>query len=77
MSPIKELFSSLSDLELGNLISEMKESDQTGIVGDLVRELTRKVSKITNAYLTADMLTTQMSILKEAAFRWQPSTNKN
>lgn len=72
MNKVKELFSSMTDDELRVAIEELKRSEETGFVGDIVREWARKTGEITGGFTATDFFMTQISILKEAAFRWCP-----
>lgn len=70
MTEIKEIFSSLSDQELRDAINEIKESDKTGLIGPIVRELALKVSQITNTSVSSELFGAQILVLKEGAYRW-------
>lgn len=72
MNKVKELFESMTDNELKAAIEELKQSEDTGFVGDIIREWARKYSEITGGFTTTDFFMTQVNILKEAAFRWCP-----
>lgn len=74
MNKIKELFSSMSDSELKEAIEELRESEKTGLIGDVVREYARRTGEITGGSTTTDFYMTQVNILKEAAFRWTPKS---
>lgn len=72
MNKIKELFKSMTDDELKSAVEELKRSEDTGLVGDTIREWARKSGEITGGFTTTDFFMTQVNILKEAAFRWCP-----
>lgn|SRR5574343_101775 len=72
MNKIKELFQSMTDAELREAVEEIKESEKTGFIGDVVRGWAKKSGEITGGFTTTDFFMTQMNILKEAAFRWCP-----
>lgn len=76
MNKIRELFSSMNDDELVNAIAEIKQSEETGLVGDIVREMSRRTGEITGGFTATDFLMTQINILKEAAYRWCPNNEK-
>jgi hypothetical protein len=70
MNKVKELFASMSDDELKAAVQELKQSEKTGLVGDIIREWAKKSGEITGGFTTTDFFMTQINILKEAAFRW-------
>jgi len=72
MNKVKELFASMTDAELKTAIEELKQSETTGLVGDIIREWARKSGQITGGFTTTEFFMTQVNILKEAAFRWCP-----
>ena len=72
MNKVKELFASMSDDELKAAVQELKQSEETGLVGDVIREWAKKSGEITGGFTTTDFSMTQINILKEAAFRWCP-----
>lgn len=72
MNPIKQLFSDLTNVELEVLVKEIRESEKTGIFENdsEIRNLCRKISKITQIDVSSNLLMVQLGVLKEAAFRW-------
>lgn len=72
MNKIKELYSSMSDEDLRVAIEEMRQSEETGLVGETVRKFAKLSGEITGGLTTTDFFMTQINILKEAAFRWCP-----
>lgn len=67
---ITELFKSISDSDLKLVMQEMKESESTGYIGDLVREYAKKTVLITGNSVSTDLYMVQINLFKEAAFRW-------
>ena len=51
-------------------IEEIRESEKTGYIGDLVREYARKTGEITGGLSTTDFYMVQINLFKEASFRW-------
>lgn len=74
MDKIKELFSSMTDDELKLAVTELKKSEESGFIGDIVREWARKSGEITGGFTTTDFYMVQVNIFKEAAFRWCPTS---
>lgn len=72
MNKIKEMFSKMTDSELKKAIDELRESEDSGLIGDTIREWARKSGEITGGFTNTDFFMTQVNILKEAAFRWCP-----
>lgn len=70
MNKLQELFKSMTDAELKSAIEEIKQNEDTGLIGDKIRECAKKSGEITGGFTTSDFYMTQMNILKEAAFRW-------
>ena len=60
----------MSDDELKEALDEIRKSEETGIIGDVVRHWARKSGEITGGFTTTDFYMTQVNILREAAFRW-------
>ena len=69
---IKLLFESMTDDELIDAINEIKESEYTGIIGNIVRKYAQLITEITGDYSSLDLYFTQINLLKEAAYRWYP-----
>jgi hypothetical protein len=67
---ITELFKSISDNDLKLVMQEMKYSESTGYIGDLVRDYARKTVLITGNDVSTDLYMVQINLFKEAAFRW-------
>jgi hypothetical protein len=67
---ITELFKSISDNDLKLVMQEMKDSESTGYIGDLVRDYARKTVLITGNDVSTDLYMVQINLFKEAAFRW-------
>ena len=70
MNKVVELFKSISDADLKLVIEEIRESEKTGYIGDLVREYARKTGEITGGLSTTDFYMVQINLFKEASFRW-------
>jgi len=67
---LTELFKSISDYDLKLVIQELKESETTGFIGDLVRDYARKTVLITGNDVSTDLYMVQINLFKEAGFRW-------
>lgn len=72
MNPIVELFSKISDEELHQAIKDIKSAQDTGIYSEdsIVRKCAHKVREITNQVTSLDLLSSEISLLREAANRW-------
>jgi hypothetical protein len=68
---ITEYYKNISDADLKLAIAEIKESDVTGYIGDIVRNNARNIFDITNHTQTSlDLTMVQICLMKEASFRW-------
>lgn len=70
MNKIVEYYKNLSDKELIKAIEEIIESEDKGIIGDLVRDHARKVAEIVGDSHSMDLFNAQISLLKEGAYRF-------
>ena len=72
MNKILEIFNAISDAELNSAILEIKQAEGDGIIplSGVVRKYTQKVADITGNSFSVEMFHTQVSLLKQAAFRW-------
>lgn len=70
MNQIQILFNSITDEELKRAITEIKESETTGLIGDVVRKWTKLSNEITGNNYATDLFMTQTNLLKLAAYRW-------
>lgn len=70
MNPIQQLFADMTDEELYQAIQEINDSEQTGIIGDIVRGYANKTREITGAHYVLDLSSTQWLIWREGARRW-------
>lgn len=73
MNKVGEIFSEISDLNLVVAIEEIQEADDTGFFSDTstVRHYTEVAMEYTNNPFATELLMTQLSFLKEAAYRWK------
>lgn len=71
-NPINKLFESLTDDELRDAINQIREDEPLGIIRieGKVRDLTRKVNEITGDCHTMHLTMVQMSLFREAAYRF-------
>lgn len=72
MNPIKKMFDDISDAELCDAISEIKESETNGIIkkDGIVRKYSKLSGEITGGATTTDFYMVQINLLKQAAYRW-------
>ena len=77
MTPIKKLFTDISDDDLLTGIREIKELVSTGVLCDgIVREYVRKLNEITNNMSGTDIDMATNNFIYEAAFRWLKEKTK-
>jgi hypothetical protein len=67
---ILDYYKNISDSDLRLAITEIRESEETGIIGDIVRNHTSSVREITGSYVSLDLSMVQIGLMKEASFRW-------
>lgn len=68
---ILDYYENISDSDLRLAIAEIRESDVNSIIGDIVRNHARNISKITGSGgVSLDLYMTQIGLMKEASFRW-------
>ena len=67
---IKEIFDNISDADLILSILEIKESEETGFIGPMVRDYAVRVKEITGEGSSMDLYHTTINLLKQAAYRW-------
>ena len=72
MNKVVEIYRSLTDNEVKELVQEMSECDVTGhfTENSKIRELCKTVAKVTGLDVSSNLLMTQMAVYKEAANRW-------
>lgn len=72
MDEIKKLFENISDEELLLAVSEIKEDSESGIIREgVVRKYSKLACEMTNEpRLSTHLYLSEISILKQAAFRW-------
>ena len=72
MNEITKLFSDLTDDQLRDAVNEIREDEPRGIIrtDGYVRDLTRQWGEITGESGVIHLTMVQVSILKEAAFRF-------
>lgn len=66
------MFDSISDDELIQVISEIKEDNEKGIVREdgIIRKYVKLTNEITGRSVSETIVFTELLILREAAFRW-------
>lgn len=75
VNEVTQVFSEMTDEELVRVIAEMKEDAPLGIIREdgIVRSKCKMVHAIVGGNTYEHLLTVQMSILAEAAFRFTPT----
>jgi len=71
MNQITQLFENISDEELRQGVLEIQNDSKTGIICDgVVRKYARLMSEIIGHCYSTDLMTSEINILKMAAYRW-------
>jgi hypothetical protein len=72
---VTKIFTDMTDMELSQVISEMKEDNPQGVIrmDGIVRQKCRMVYDIVGGDVYDHLLTVQLSILQEAAYRFTPT----
>jgi ribonuclease HI len=72
MNKVLQVFEQISDEELRRAIAEIKISENSGIIetNSVVRKYANTISGITGNPPSNELFMTQMSLLRQAAFRW-------
>ena len=72
---ITKVFSDMSDVELAQVIQEMKEDGPQGIIRieGVIREKCKMIQKIAGGDTYERIMMVQFSILQEAAYRFTPT----
>lgn len=70
MNKIVEYYKNLSDQDLIKAIEEIIESEDKGIIGDLVRYHAKNITEIIGNSSSMDLFSAQISLLKEGAYRF-------
>ncbi len=75
INEVTKIFSEMTDLELVQAIREMKEDSPKGIIREdgVVREICKMVNQIIGGNVCEQLMMTEMSILREAAYRFVPN----
>lgn len=78
INEVTKIFSDMTDEELVLVIQEMKEDGPQGFVRTegIVREKCHRIHEITGGNTYEHLMMVQMSILKEAAFRFTPTMDE-
>lgn len=78
MNPIVKLFNDICDEELHQAIKDIKSAQKTGIYehDSVVRKYAEKVREITGRITSLDLLGAEISLLREAANRWDDEDKK-
>ena len=73
-----KIFSDMTDEELVLVIAEMKEDDPQGIIREngIVRSKCKMVHNITGGNIYEHLMMVQISIIKEAAYRFTPTMDE-
>lgn len=72
MNQVTKIFADLTDDQLREAVNEIREDEPLGIIrnGGYVRELSRQYGVITGESSTIHITMTQISIWREAAYRF-------
>jgi hypothetical protein len=72
MNNVQQLFADMTDEQLFKAIEEINEHEQTGGFGDIVRDYSVRIQKITgiNNPVGMDLINAQLGIWREGARRW-------
>ncbi len=72
---VTRVFSEMTDFELSKAIREMKEDGSKGIIreGGVIREKCKMVYQIVGGNVYEHLLLAEVSILREAAYRFTPN----
>ena len=71
MNAITQLFKDISDDELAQAVSEIREDSASGIICDgVVRKYTKLIKEITGLDNNMDLFFSEINLLREAAYRW-------
>jgi hypothetical protein len=72
MNNVQQLFADMTDEQLFKAIEEINEHEQTGGFGDIVRDYSVRIQKITgiNNPVGMDLINAQLGIWREGALRW-------
>jgi oligoribonuclease (3'-5' exoribonuclease) len=75
---VTKIFSDMTDEELVLVIAEMKEDDPQGIIREngIVRSKCKMVHNITGGNIYEHLMMVQISIIKEAAYRFTPTMDE-
>ena len=75
---VTKIFSDMTDEELVLVIAEMKEDDPQGIIREngIVRSKCKIVHNITGGNIYEHLMMVQISIIKEAAYRFTPTMDE-
>jgi hypothetical protein len=71
---VTKIFTDMTDIELSQFISEMKEDSPQGIIrmDGIIRQKCRMVYEIVGGGVYDHLLMVQLSILQESAYRFTP-----
>jgi hypothetical protein len=72
MNPIKEIFDNIADDELKEIIREIKEDSDLGIIraNGGIRKYANKVVEITGNSVATELFQTELNLVRQAAFRF-------
>jgi hypothetical protein len=74
INEVTKVFSEMTDLELVQAVQEIKEDSPQGIIREgLVREKCKMVHQIVGGNVYEHLLLAEVSILREAAYRFTPN----
>lgn len=71
MNKVLEMFNGISDEEIQQGVREIQNDEKTGIICDgIVRKYAAKMGELTNNNHTLHLMASEISILRQAAYRW-------
>ena len=72
---VTKIFTDMTDMELSQVITEIKEDSPQGIIrmDGVIRDKCRMVYDIVGGSVYDHLLMVQLSILREAAYRFTPT----
>lgn len=75
VNEVTKVFSNMTDRELSQAISEMKEDGPKGVIREdgVLRQKCKIVHKIAGGTVYEHLMMVQFSILQEAAYRFTPN----
>lgn len=72
MNTVTKIFSDLTNEQLIEAISEIREDEALGLIreGGYVKKISRQVSELTDTPMTTQLFLTQSSLFRESSYRF-------